>query len=101
VLKQLRARGYEVHAFHVLAPVDVRPELSGDVVLVDGETGDELPVTVDEHTLDVYESTVHAWADDMALTCRRLGVGYTRVLTSTPVEELVLGELRRQGLIGR
>ena len=101
VLRQLRARGYEVHAFHLLAPVDVRPNLSGDVVLVDGETGDELPVTVDEHTLDTYEATVHAWAEDMALTCRRLGVGYTRVLTSMPVEELVLGELRRQGLVGR
>ena len=100
-LRQLRARGYEVHAFHLLAPVDIRPDLQGDVVLVDQESGDELPLSLDEHTLDVYEATVHAWAEDMQRTCAQLGVGYTRVVTSMPVEELVLGTLRRQGLLGR
>ena len=33
-------------------------------------------------------------------TCRRLGVTYTRVVTNMPVEDLVLGELRRSGLVG-
>jgi len=100
-LRQLRARGYEVHVFHLLAPVDIRPDLSGDLVLVDRESGDELPLSLDEHTLDIYESTVHAWTEDMQRTCAQLGVGYSRVVTSTPVEELVLGTLRRQGLLGR
>lgn len=101
VLRQLRARGYEVHVFHLLAPVDIRPDLDGDVVLVDGESGDELPITVDAETLDVYEATVHAWADDMHRTCRGLGVGYSRVVTSTPVDVLVFDTLRRDGLLGR
>jgi len=98
-LRQLLARGHEVHAFHVLSPVDLRPDLHGDVVLVDAESGEEMPMTVDEEVLDTYEATVLAWAAEMEQTCRKLGVGYTRLLTSTPVEELVLGELRRQGLL--
>lgn len=99
-LRRLRARGNEVHAFHVLSPADLRPALDGDLVLVDAETGEELAVTVDEDVLDRYESTVKAWADEMALTCRRLGIGYTRLLTSEPVEDLVLRTLRHQGLLG-
>lgn len=98
-LRRLRARGDEVHAFHLIAPADLRPALEGDLVLVDAESGEELAVTVDEGVLDRYEATVLAWADEMALTCRRLGVGYTRLLTSEPVEELILRTLRQQGLL--
>ncbi len=98
-LKRLLARGNELHAFHVLSPVDVRPDLGGDVVLVDAETGEELAITVDEDVLDRYEATVLAWADEMERTCRALGVGYTRIATTRPVEELLLTELRRQGLL--
>lgn len=100
-LRQLRARGNEVHALHVLSPADLRPALDGDVVLVDAETGEELALSVDDEVLDRYEATVRAWADEMEQTCQRLGVGYSRLLTSMPVEDLLLGELRRQGLIGR
>lgn len=99
-LRQLLARGNEVHAFHVVSPAELRPAVDGDLVLVDAESGEEIAVTVDEGVLDRYEATVHAWAEEMEQTCRRLGVGYTRVLTSTPVERFVLEELRRSGVIG-
>ena len=100
-LRRLLARGNELHAFHVLSPADIRPDLDGDVVLVDAESGAELAVTVDEEVLDRYEATVLAWANEMETTCRRLGVGYTRLVTSVPVEETVLTALRRQGLLNR
>jgi len=28
-----------------------------------------------------------------------LGVGYSRLITAVPVEDLVMGELRKQGLV--
>ncbi|MCA9493886.1 MAG: DUF58 domain-containing protein [Myxococcales bacterium] len=99
-LKRLVARGNEVHAFHLLSPADLRPALGGDLVLQDAETGEELVLTVDEDVLDRYQATMRAWADEMDATCRRLGVTYTRVVTNMPVEDLVLGELRRSGLVG-
>jgi uncharacterized protein (DUF58 family) len=98
-LKRLVARGNEVHAFHILSAEDIRPDLDGDLVLVDAETGEELALSVDEGVLDRYEATVLAWADEMALTCRKLGVGYTRVLTTDPPEQLILRTLRHQGLL--
>jgi uncharacterized protein (DUF58 family) len=100
-LRQLSARGNEVHVFHVVAPAELRPALDGDLVLTDAESGEELAVTLDEAALDRYEATVHAWAEEMEQTCRRLGVGYTRMLTSVPVERFVLEELRRVGVVGR
>ena len=98
-LRRLLSRGMEVHTFHVLSPSEIRPPIGGDLTLVDAETGEEMPVSLDEEALSRYEATVHAWAEEQAETCRRLGVGYTRILTNVPVEELVLGELRRQGVI--
>jgi uncharacterized protein (DUF58 family) len=100
-LKRLVSRGNEVHAFHVLAPADLRPALSGDLVLVDGESGEELPITVDEEVLDRYEATVRAWADEMQQTCRSLGIGYTRLSTADDLEAVLLGDLRRAGVLAR
>ena len=97
-LRRLLAAGNEVEAFHVLSPADLRPDLHGDVVLVDAETGEEMVTRVDDEVLDQYEATMRAWADDMERTARRLGAGYTRVITTEPVEQTVLHSLRRQGL---
>jgi len=98
-LKRLLARGGELHVFHVLSPVDLRPALAGDVLLVDSETGEEVTLSVDEAVLDRYEATVHAWAEEVEQACRRLGVGYTRVPTTLPLEQLVLKDLRREGVL--
>ena len=100
-LRRLMARGFDVHVLHLLSPVDLRPGLDGDVVLVDAETGEELAATIDDDVLDRYEATLKAWSDEMEATCRRLGCGYSRILTSTPLEELILGDLRRAGLVDR
>lgn len=99
-LRRLLSRFPEVVAFHILSPVDVRPDLSGDVMLVDSETGEELPITADERTLDNYGKTVRAWADNVEATCARLGVTYSRQLTTTPLEDVVLRDLRHAGLLG-
>jgi uncharacterized protein (DUF58 family) len=100
-LRQLRARGYEVHAIHVLSPAELRPDLDGDLLLVDAETGEQLAVTVDEAALERYAATLAGWADDVAATARTLGVGYSRVVTSTPLEDFVLRDLDRAGLLAR
>ncbi len=99
-LRRLLARSREVHVFHLLSPLDLRPDLDGDVLLIDSETGEEVAVTADADLLDRYEATVHAWVDELEQTCRRLGVGYTRVPTTLPLEELLLRDLRRDGVLG-
>jgi uncharacterized protein (DUF58 family) len=99
-LRRLLGRGLEVHVFQVVAPIEVRPAIDGDLLLIDEETGEELALTVDEGVLDRYEAQVRQWLDHCATVCHGLGVGYARVLTSTPVEDVVLTDLRRLGLVG-
>jgi uncharacterized protein (DUF58 family) len=98
-LKRLLGRGLELHVFHVLAPAEIHPNLSGDLLLVDQESGEELALTANAATLKRYTATVLDWADEIEVTCRRLGVGYSRLITAVPVEDLVMGELRKQGLV--
>lgn len=98
-LRKLLARGFEVHAFHVVAPAEIRPPIDGDLRIVDGETGEEVDLTVDDGVLDRYEARMRGFLDGCEQTCRRLGVGYFRLSTQVPVEDLVLGDLRRLGLL--
>jgi uncharacterized protein (DUF58 family) len=100
LLRRLLGRGLELHVLHVIAPAEVRPDLEGEVLVVDSETGEEVAVTASPRALDAYEAGVRAWLDDVACACTRLGVGYARLLTSVPVEDLVLRDLRRLGLLG-
>lgn len=97
VLRRLLARHGEVWAVHLLSPRDVRPDLMGDVVLFDVETGEEFPTTIDEAVLDRVEATMIGWADELETTCRRLGVAYLRIWTATPLEELLFGQFRSEG----
>ncbi len=99
VLRKLLSRGFEVHAFHVVAPAELRPPVDGDLRIVDGETGEEVDITVDDAVLDRYEARMRGFLDACEATCRRLGVGYFRLSTQIPVEDLVLGDLRRLGLL--
>ena len=98
-LRRMLSRGMELHAFHIFSPAELSPNLSGDLMLIDQETGESLAVTVTDEALERYKASVEQWADGVLETCRRLGVGYTRVVTSMPIEELVLHDLRRQRLL--
>lgn len=98
-LRRLLARGNEVYAFHIVSPAEIRPPVEGDLLVVDAESGEEVAVTVDEAVLDRYAAAFTGFLDEVDTTCRRLGVGYARISTQMPVEDVVLGDLRRLGLL--
>lgn len=100
VLRRLRTRVGQVHVFHVISPAELDPDLVGDVQLVDRETGRIMTVSLDDKAAARYRATVQSWLAEVETDCRRLGAGYSRLLTSVPVEELVLRDLRRQGVFG-
>jgi uncharacterized protein (DUF58 family) len=98
-LRRLLAQGWEVHAFHILSPQDVRPALDGELLLVDRESGEEVAVTVDREVLAAYDARLRAWIAGIEGICRRLGVGYVRVLSNADLEALLLRDLRRLGVL--
>lgn len=98
-LEQLRYSGYEVHVLHVVAPDEVSPEPGADAELVCAETGEAVTVALDQRAVADYRAAFAAFAGGVASFCRRHELGYARALTSVPVDELVLGALRRGALV--
>jgi uncharacterized protein (DUF58 family) len=95
----LAARGNEVALVHLLSPEEVNPPLSGDLRLVDVESGDARDVTIDGAMRALYERRLAAWRDDIRATCRVRNVHYVPIETDTPFDRVVLYDMRRAGLV--
>jgi uncharacterized protein (DUF58 family) len=97
-LASLRGAGNEVVLVQVLSPEELRPTLSGELRLVDTETGATVDVTLGQAALGAYHRSRSA--HDRAL--RALATAYeARLVTvdgSTPLRQLLLGQLVRTGI---
>jgi uncharacterized protein (DUF58 family) len=98
-LDALRARVADVVVLHVVSPEEQDPDLSGEVELVDAESGRTLELGVSLATLEAYRQHFAAWLDGREAECRRRGLRYVRLSTDRPVNEVVLDDLRRGGLV--
>lgn len=98
-LGALQARGFEVAVIHVLSPDEESPELTGDLRLMDVETGEPQEVTVDEGMRQLYQERLMHWREEIGDYCMRRGIHYVPVTTAIPWEELILYQLRRIGVV--
>jgi uncharacterized protein (DUF58 family) len=98
-LHAVAGRGFEVTVLHLLAPEEVEPELSGDLKLLDAETGAEVEITADYEMLARYKEGLADWQKEIRLFCGARGMHYAPVTTSLPFEELLFAWLRRQGVL--
>lgn len=95
----LLAKGHEVAVLHLMSPDEVNPPLTGDLRLIDIETGQPQEVTVDSTLRTLYHQRLTGWLDGIRDECSRRGVHYLMVETNTPFEKLILYDLRRLGLV--
>lgn len=98
-LSALQSRGHEVALIHILSPDEVNPPLTGDLQLIDIETGLPQDVSIDNAMRDQYVNRLLAWRDEIGSFCTRRGIHYVTVETGTAWEELILFELRRLGVV--
>jgi uncharacterized protein (DUF58 family) len=98
-LDTLRARVGDVSVIHLVSPEELEPRLSGEVELVDEETGASLELGVSLDTLAAYRARLQNWLDARADDCHRRGMRYIRVRTDRPLANLVMDDLRRGGLL--
>ncbi|MBL8534228.1 MAG: DUF58 domain-containing protein [Betaproteobacteria bacterium] len=95
----LRQFRHEVVAFQVLSPEEMNPELPENIVLVDDETGDSLPLEVTPELMRDYRAALHAHCQSIETECRRQGWSYLLARTDAPFEDLMLTALRREGVL--
>ncbi len=98
-LRALQGAGYEVTLCHVLAPQELEPDLTGDLELVDVETGDRREVSLTPADLDEYAENLRRWREGVAAWCLRRGINFIPLDTRIPFEELVFKELPRRGVL--
>lgn len=93
-LKALLERRFDVHVVHVLAPDEMNPSFAGDLRLVDAETGELRDLTLDAEAMRTYRQRLREFLEGAEQFCRSREIGYHRVVTDTPVEQFVLGQLK-------
>ena len=102
-LAMVAGRGFDLYALQVLAPQVVDPAreggVTGDLLLVDSETGAETEVTVTPELLRIYKDRLDRLCGSLRNYCTRRDIVHMVVETSTPVETLMLEYLRRRGLL--
>lgn len=99
-LERLRAARLEVIMIQILSPQELDPTASsGDVELIDRETGEIVEVTLTSGILDQYQKRLGGWFEEIETTCAQLGVSYHRIATTTPLESAVLNDLRNRRIL--
>lgn len=90
----LRFNRFDTHVIQILDPAELDPGASGDLRLVDCETGAPLEVTATPAVLDSYRAEIARYLADLTAFCLRRGIAYAQASTAVPFEELVLRVLR-------
>lgn len=98
-LRSLLERRFEVVVLHVLAAEEVDPPFSGDLTLIDRETGAEIPITLNQEALERYRQRFREWTAAIARFCSRHQILYQRVLSSERIEHVLFGALRERGVL--
>jgi len=111
-LRDARARGWQVALLHVLDEAEVAPALAGaylrdggdrlgaPVELIETETGRRLLLSPSDALLERYGEAVAAWLAAAEQVCADEHATYVRLLTSWPLDEVVLRTLRERGVVG-
>ena len=92
-MKLLNQRGFDLNLIQVLAPEELRPEIRGDLMLVDSETGASREVTVNERMLATYRAALSSYTASLESFCRATGIGYIMVTADVAFEDLLLKRL--------
>ncbi len=99
-MKLLARRGFDVNLIQVLASEELRPELGGDWLLIDSETGEEREMTINARILDAYRAKLSEFTTALEAFARTQGIGYLLATTDLAFEELLLKRLIESRMAG-
>jgi uncharacterized protein (DUF58 family) len=98
-LTALAGRRHDVSIVQVLDQSEVDPNIVGDFSLTDSETGQVHDVTLAESDIAAYRNRAAGHKAELASVAARLSMNYLQVVTTEPLDNLVLYSLRRAGVL--
>ena len=66
---------------------------------IDSESGEAVPASLTPEILARYGERLQTWCGELERYCAARRIPYVRLSTALPLEEAVLGELRRRRLL--
>jgi uncharacterized protein (DUF58 family) len=98
-LRTLFGHNFELFAIQLLSPDEIKPDLTGDVRLVDSEFDTTTDVSLGRSLLAAYEKTLNAFSHGLRNYVLARGGYYMLCSTELPFDRLVLDVLCRKGLV--
>jgi uncharacterized protein (DUF58 family) len=98
-LNTLRYNKFEPFVLQVYDQREAKPNLHGDLALVDCETGDTREVTISRSLLDQYTRAHESYCQELDDFCTKRAMPFFRTMTSIPFDELVLKIFRSGGFL--
>ncbi len=103
-LSYLAGGGFDVYCMQVLSPGELEPEkeagVVGDLRLTDAETGVASEVTVSTAMLKKYKQRLAGHIERVRTQCAARGMTHAMLRSDRDVGELMMGYLRKRGLLG-
>jgi uncharacterized protein (DUF58 family) len=99
-LEALVGRGFQVNAVQILSPEELNPSTYGDLKLVDAESGSIQEVTFGKYRLKSYQQTVQNFCQRLREFCQSRGMRFFMASSGTPLEQLLLQQLREAEVWG-
>lgn len=96
LLKQMTTWPAETHVIQILHPLEMKPEIEGELRLIDVETGELRRVWLTRREVQRYEKEFADWIDGLRRTCMRNKIDYVTWQTDQPFDDMFL-KLLSQG----
>jgi len=95
-LNALGSSRIDIHVVHTLCPAELDPQFVGDLKLKDIETSAFQDMSMDDVALNQYRERLDAWTTEIGAFCRKRGGKYHLTDTSSPIEQILLRDLRKE-----
>jgi uncharacterized protein (DUF58 family) len=98
-LRALLDRRFELVLLQVLAPEEIEPPMSGDLTLIDRETGAEVPITLNQEAVERYRRRLADWSGSIERFCARHQIVFMRLASDERLEHVMFTTLRQRGVL--
>jgi len=92
-MRLLVRRGYSLNLIQTLAPEELNPDIIGDLLLVDSETGETRELTANARVVDAYRKALDSLTNGLQMFSRSAGIAYTMLRTDADFEDALLRNL--------
>jgi uncharacterized protein (DUF58 family) len=96
-LQYIADLGHELLLVHIWAPEDREPPWTGELDLIDSETGDHLEIDANQETRIAYTRAFDEYARRLQTLAMRTGGRYVGLPATLSVEEAIFGPMMRVG----